>query len=56
MEKDETAQVRDMAMLDNVLWIGECQDYQAMVVDIIWERNVAWYEINQLRATQVNLM
>jgi hypothetical protein len=41
-------------MLDNVLWISECQDYQTMVVDIIRERNAVWSKINQLRATQVN--
>jgi hypothetical protein len=33
-------------MLDNVLWIGECQDYQTMVVDIIRERNAVWSKIN----------
>jgi hypothetical protein len=26
LEKDEAVQVRDVVVLDNVLWIGECQD------------------------------
>jgi hypothetical protein len=50
LEKDEAVQVRDMVVLDNVMWISKCQDYQAIVVDIIRERN-ATSEINQLRAT-----
>jgi hypothetical protein len=45
-----------VAILDNVLWIGECQDYRAMVVEIIKERNAAWSEITHLRAIEVNLM
>jgi hypothetical protein len=35
LEKDEAVQVRDVAILDNVLWIGECQDYQTLLVEII---------------------
>jgi predicted O-methyltransferase YrrM len=29
-----------VAVLDNVIWIGECQDYQAMVIEIIKGKNV----------------
>ena len=43
-------------MLDNVLWIGECQDYHTLLVEVIRERNTALSEVAQLRATQVNLM
>jgi hypothetical protein len=45
-----------VAVLDNVLWIGECQDYQTLLVEIIRERNAALTKVAQLRATQVNLM
>jgi hypothetical protein len=51
LEKDEAVQVRDVAVLDNVLWIGECQDYQTLLVEIIKERNAALTEVAQLRAT-----
>jgi hypothetical protein len=54
--KSVAIQERDVVMLDNTLWAGECQDYQTMLVEIIRERNAAWSEIDQLRATQVNLM
>jgi hypothetical protein len=27
VEKDEAVQVRDVAVLENVLWIGKCHDY-----------------------------
>jgi hypothetical protein len=56
LEKDEAVQVRDVAILDNVLWIGECQDYQTLLVEIIRERNATLTEVAQLRATWVNLM
>jgi hypothetical protein len=45
LEKDEAIQVRDVAVLDNVLWIGECQDYQTLLVEVIRERNAALSEI-----------
>jgi hypothetical protein len=45
-----------VAVLDNVLWIGECQDYQTLLVEIIRERNATLTEVAQLRATHVKLM
>jgi hypothetical protein len=44
-EKDEAVQVRDVVVLDNVLWIGECQDYQTLLVEIIRERNSTLTEV-----------
>jgi hypothetical protein len=45
LEKDEAIQVRDVAVLDNVLWVGECQDYQTLLVEIIREMNTTLFEV-----------
>jgi hypothetical protein len=45
-----------VAVLDNVLCIGECQDSRPYWWKSLEKRNVALTEVAHLRATQVNLM